>query len=134
MTNKSQALANELEVNVADVEKIDYTTFMVEGAEYMVITEEERDERVEDDISETLWAFNSSFMSSLTGIDEVVFQALADKYESANAGIKDIIEATCGMEKFVEEAVSADGYGHFLSHYDGRELELDDDLYAYRTN
>lgn len=35
---------------------------------------------------------------------------------------------------FVRMQANADGYGHFLSGYDGEELELTDDLFAYRTN
>lgn len=38
------------------------------------------------------------------------------------------------FEAIAKEAVSWDGRGHFLSGYDGNEIELDDDLYAYRTN
>lgn len=37
-------------------------------------------------------------------------------------------------EIIADEATSWDGRGHFLSWYDGNELELEDDLYAYRTN
>jgi hypothetical protein len=37
-------------------------------------------------------------------------------------------------DAFVEYCISADGRGHFLSGYDGVEIELADDWFAYRTN
>ena len=47
------------------------------------------------------------------------------------------IESTCGLPAFIEEAVSADGYGHFLSRYDGEENEEEINgitYYIYRNN
>ena len=37
-------------------------------------------------------------------------------------------------DKIAEEAIEWDGIAHFIAGYDGEELELDGDLYAYRTN
>lgn len=37
-------------------------------------------------------------------------------------------------DKIAEEAIEWDGIAHFIASYDGDELELDGDLYAYRTN
>lgn len=38
------------------------------------------------------------------------------------------------LDKVVEEAIRVDGIAHFIAGYDGEEIELDDDLFAYRTN
>jgi hypothetical protein len=39
------------------------------------------------------------------------------------------------MDDFVDDAIGADGRGHFLSHYDGNEVEdRESGLYIYRTN
>lgn len=38
------------------------------------------------------------------------------------------------MDKIVDECISMDGRGHFISYYDGDEVELENDLYAYRQN
>lgn len=51
--------------------------------------------------------------------------------ESANSLVKSLI---VDLDHFVSDAISADGRGHFLSGYDGVEIELDGDFYAYRTN
>lgn len=38
------------------------------------------------------------------------------------------------VDKVVDEAINWDGLGHFLASYDGEEIELDNDLFAYRVN
>ena len=41
------------------------------------------------------------------------------------------------MDEFIEDAISADGRGHFLSSYDSEEVEIDIDdetYFAYRLN
>jgi hypothetical protein len=56
------------------------------------------------------------------------------KCEGANNAILSIIEKTDGgIDGFVEEAISADGRGHFLSSYDGDENEKDG-FFIYRIN
>ena len=134
-TLKVNALAKELEVLATDIIETSDNTFEIDGYEYLVLNEEEREEEVTENIKENLWAFNTSFLADQTELDEVIFIALADKYdENGNEAVLKLIEITCGIEEFVNESVNADGYGHFLAHYDGEELELENNLYAYRTN
>lgn len=38
------------------------------------------------------------------------------------------------MGKIVDACIDADGIAHFIAYYDGVEIELDNDLYAYRQN
>lgn len=113
-------------------------TISLDGAEYLVLTDDEADQAGADYVKESLWAFSASFLSGETGIDETVFTALADKCEGANDAIRSIIDGSCGIDSFVESALSADGRGHFLNHYDGEENEHsvgnDDYYYLYRTN
>lgn len=108
------------------------------GGEYLVLTDEEAKERVAEYIEESLWAFNSSFLAAQTDLPYEVFQALSEKYEDGNDAIRSLIEK-CGngMNDFVEEAIAADGRGHFIAHYDFEELEAQIDgefWYVYRTN
>ena len=65
------------------------------------------------------------------------YDSFADWYfselgiDSMNAVIKenpDLLD----IEAITDELISWDGRGHILSFYDGKEIELDDDLYAYR--
>ena len=107
----------------------------VEGpyGEYRVLDDDEADAAAKDYIEDSLWAFIPSFMSCETGIDESVFTALQDKCEGANDAVRSIIDGSCGIDSFVESAISADGRGHFLNTYDGEEREYGD-YYVYRTN
>ena len=106
---------------------------------YMVLTDEEADEKAADYIKESLWAFNATFLADMTDIPYEAFKAIADngKCESNNEAIERIINKTCGMDEFVQAAVNADGRGHFLSGYDGNENEETLEgitFYIYRTN
>ena len=38
------------------------------------------------------------------------------------------------IDAVADECISVDGLGHFLAAYDGKEIELDNNYYAYRRN
>ena len=38
------------------------------------------------------------------------------------------------LDAIVDECIDVDGYGHNLAGWDGRTIELDDELYAYKQN
>jgi len=102
------------------------------GEDYLVLTDEEADEKVYEYIADTVWGFTPSFLSSYTGIDEEVFVTLqeAGKYDAIRSMIQD-------FDAFVEAAVSADGRGHFLATYDHNEYDVtvyDTTYYIYRVN
>lgn len=137
---KALALMNYLNKKGLNEENIkewyDSCIFMVQG-EYMVLSEHERYEKTKEYIRETLWAFSPSFLSKETGLPEEVFSALSEKCESGNDAILALVEKTCGLDAFVKAAVGADGYGHFLASYDGREGKVTvegEDYFIYRIN
>jgi hypothetical protein len=108
-----------------------------EGEDVIVADDDNAYRLTTERIEELLWAFNPEFLASETGLPVEVFQALADsgRCESNNEAIMALVEQTCGMEAFVSSAIDADGRGHFLSGYDGKEgkIEIDGDIYyVYR--
>ena len=108
--------------------------YSFDGEEYMILTDDEADEKVAEYIKDSVWAFNPSFLSCHSGIDQDVFKLLQEKCESANEAILKLIK---DFDHFVEDAVASDGRGHFLSSYDGYENEQEHDretYYIYRTN
>jgi hypothetical protein len=110
------------------------------GSEFDVMSETERENRVKENIRESLWAFNASFILEHTNINwssriEKSFRKMQEELcEDANELIYGMIN---DFDEFVEDAVSADGYGHFLSPYDGEENEIEVNgrtYFVYRMN
>jgi len=134
------ALADYFDCDIEDIEygwDSTYCTLYLGGKEYLVCTDEIADEKVKEYIADTLWAFNASFLSVMTDLPEEVFEALSENCENGNEPIRKLIDKTCGFDDFVHEAVAADGRGHFLAGYDGKEIEIDVDgetYYIYRNS
>jgi hypothetical protein len=109
------------------------------GREVLVCDDATADRRVKDKIAEEVWSFRSSFLAGATGLDEDVFTGIMSngKSESNNKAILALIQSTCGLDEFVDEAVGADGRGAFMSGYDGNEQEIKVDgttYFVYRIN
>lgn len=126
---KLKALAAFLETDTEDAERFE--------KDYLVLTDEEANEKTKEYIKESLWAFNANFILSECGLDLSGTESLKEMQqkvcESANDFILSLIEKTCGLDKFVESAIMADGRGHFLSTYDGEEVEQGE-YFIYRLN
>ena len=138
-----KALADYLECKMGHLSKETYSHYGLEvfsnGREqYAVGTDSEADEACFENIKESVWAFCSIFICSYCDLPQELADAIEsmqkEKCESANDAILALIEKTQGgLQGFVDEAISADGRGHFLSSYDGDEIELNG-FYAYRIN
>lgn len=132
---KVKALAQFLGHDAEEAKK------MIEDGDYLVLTDAEAEEKAKEYIKDSLWAFNASFILEECGLDfsgEESLRHMQEKScEGANDFILSLVEKTCGLEQFVEDAISADGRGHFMSSYDGEENEVEADgqtFYIYRTN
>ena len=109
------------------------TILEVGNNEYAIGTDDEADKAVQEYIEGSVWAFNANFLASMTDMPCEIFEALQPQCESSNDAILACIEQTCGIDDFVEEAISADGRGHFLSNYDGYEANVEG-LVMFRIN
>ena len=118
-----------------DIEDAWDNTFRVCGNEYLIVDEDEADKLVTEYIEESLWAFNSEFLSDVTGFDKSIFDGITNLGEGSNDVIASLIKSSCGIDEVVSEAIAWDGRGHFLSSYDGEETEIlvgDKMYFAYR--
>ncbi len=131
------------EIEDLDIQKTkwDENTFEVGNREYMVLTDTEADERVQEDIKDTVWAFNADFIiehSSILDYDKGSYQIIKAIQEQCENGNEAMLKLIRNFDRFVEDAIDADGRGHFLSTYDGKEHEFYDedgeDYYIYRMN
>lgn len=133
-----EALAKHLGCDIGDISASTYDdcSFDACGGEYLVLTDDEADDRAREYIEQSLWAFNASFIASHTrnGLSTECIKALEEMQgklcESASPIVEALIE---DMDHFVSDAIRADGRGHFLSQYDGEENE-EGAFYIYRTN
>jgi hypothetical protein len=136
----AQALGCEIdEVREEKYDNYGLKVFSAYGMEYAIGTDEEAQEACKENIKQSLWAFLPEFIASHTKAGATngmitAIKALQEACESCNDDIESLIE---DLDDFMEDAISADGRGHFLSSYDGNENEIDRDdetYYAYRLN
>ena len=139
---RQMALAKYLECAIDDLrEGYSEEILTLGNKEYLVLTDNEADEKVTEEIKNSLWAFNASFILSECGLDlsgeESLKQMQERNCEDANDFILSLVEKCCGLDKFVEAAISADGRGHYLDQYSGNENEVvlnNETFYIYRIN
>ena len=130
MDNRIKALADFLGESVETLrDNGDNCYQVVDGMEYLVLTDGEADQMSQEYIEESLWAFNADFILDTCGLDSSsnVSRSLRKMQEESCEGCNDFIRAlvdgTCGIDEFTKQAILADGRGHFLSSYDGEEEE-----------
>ena len=104
--------------------------------DYLVLTDEEADEKAKEYILDSLWAFTPNLLSHVTGIDTEVFEAIQSngRSESNNDAILSTVD---DEDALVEEAIRWDGRGHFLNPYNGQENEETvngTEYFIYRQN
>ena len=135
--DRIEVLADWLEVEVDDLDPVDDNTFEGAGGEWMVLTEDEADIIAGDYIRESLWAFNADFISDYLpeGVGIEVIEALQPQCENCNDAILSMVGDN--LDNLINDAVAADGRGHFMDSYDGDENEIYIDgeyHYIYRMN
>jgi hypothetical protein len=74
-----------------------------------------------------------NYSEAIFAFDKKDFQDMQGKMcENFNEPIKAMLGHN--LDSCLDDAIDTDGRGHFLSSYDNEEIELGDDLYAYRLN
>jgi len=144
-TEKEKALIDFLKV---PMDEFDYTEnnpfneneINSNGCDYLVLTNEEADDATHDAISGLAFSFNADFIISHSkaldydAVSYAIITAIQEQDEGGNEAMKRLID---DFDEFVAEAIRADGRGHFLSGYDGTELETRINgvyYFIYRTN
>ena len=129
--DKLKILSEHLDCEIEEIKQgYDESTFELGNQEYVILTDEQADQRAKDYIKESVWAFSSWFLVKHTGLDEDIIMHLQDKCESANDVL---LNAVKDIDTFIDDAISLDGRGHFMSSYDGQEYDVNG-FYIYRTN
>lgn len=139
MSDKIKALAELLDIT--DLEEIEEmfpqslsTYYSVGHSEYRVFEDAEADQACKECIEDLLWAFRPEFLAPYMpkGIEADTIRAIqGERFEDANEPLLALVGDE--LERLVQDAIGADGRGHFLSGYDGEEREMGI-FYIYRTN
>lgn len=133
-----EVLAKYLDCQPDEISEAKYgeNTFEHGSRGCLVLTDLEADEAGKAAIKDSLWAFNLEFISSHTkhGLEDCQIKAMREAQGQLCESFSPIVEALIeDMDHFCDDAMSADGRGHFLSDYDGEENE-EGEYYIYRTN
>lgn len=142
MKNKIKALAQHLGCNKSEIVQSIYNENSYEygSQEYLVLTDDEADEALVENVKESLWAFNPDFLGSWLKCPSKAVKAIQDndQCESNNKVFLDWLDDVGeDIESLAEQAGREDGRGHFLSSYDGQETEETverETYYIYRQN
>lgn len=135
---RGQAIASRLGEEEADDEG--HKTFSCGGGVYLVLTDEEANERAKQEILDSVWSFHAEFVAqhSRAPFSEGLVRSIRAAQDRCSDNCNDLLRASLDDEdSFVQEAIFADGRGHFLSQWDGEEVEVNWNgvtLYAYRIN
>jgi len=93
--------------------------FSIGGCEYAIASDEdEANEACKEYIKESVWAFNADFLADYieTLNADDINRLRGDSCESCNDAMLKLID---DFDAFADDAISADGLGHFLASYDG---------------
>lgn len=145
VTTLELAAAQALGCDVEDLTKESYdhyglAIFSGAGMEIAIGTEEEADQAASEYIRESLWSFNPSFILSHSRVtysdrlQKALVHLQRELCEDANPLVEALIK---DLDHFINDAISSDGRGRFLSFYDSEEQDIDIDgvtYYYYRLN
>lgn len=104
---------------------------IIDDEEYAVAEgEEAANKAARRAVEDSICYFRPSFLADHSDVPEEVFVFLANKCFDNNEAYKSMIY---DVDDFVDDAIDADGRGHFLSGYDGEEHEIGE-YFLYRIN
>ncbi len=151
---KIKELAEFLEIDEDRITRDEYydgmgvygkTSYLVDGNDRFFVADDEEAYRLaEDYIKDTLWAFNAEFIAAHTGKDlsDKAIKAIGKMQEALCEDANPLVEAMISdLDEFIEDAIEADGRGHFVNTYDGEEYmsgdyfiySLDNDPEVYKS-
>lgn len=120
---------NEIEmlfVEWTDREHYGLRVVEVDGEDFAVAdNEEQADAAARRAAGDSLWAFNTDFIGRFLGLSDAQKEAIGKMQQELCEGAQEVVEMLLGdrRREFLQDAIDADGRGHFLNGYDGEEYD-----------
>ena len=130
-----RALCQHLDVTPDYVTEAGTKAFVAGGTQYLVLTNDEATVQAYAHIRDSVWAFRPEFLAKYVPIPVKAIQKLQEMCEDANPALLAMLDQAGKFKQFADDAIAADGRGHFLSNYDNKEVVIAGDgqpFYIYR--
>ncbi len=126
---RRMALVNHLNVSIDEVKEIkefDNNIFEYRTKEFRVLTDQEAIQATKEEIERELWLIKPYELASLTGQPQIMFEKVnRDVVGKTNKEIKQMINESCGMDKFVNNLIEKNGRSFYLANCDDKERRQD---------
>lgn len=118
----AEDIKNALAVDKERDSHWDLPVLIIDDEEYAVAEgEEEATKAARQVVEDTICYFRPDFLAAHSDVPEKVFMFLAGSCFDDNEAYKAMIY---DVEDFIDDAIDADGRGHFLNTYDSKEHEI----------
>lgn len=125
-----RALCQHLDITPDYIVEAGTKAFVAGGTQYLVLTDDEATTQARAHIRESVWAFRPEFLAKYVPMPVNAIQKLQEMCEGANPALLAMLDQAGKFKQFADDAIAADGRGHFLSNYDGKEAVVASDSVA----
>lgn len=127
----AEDIKNVLAIDKQRETYLELPVIIINDEEYAVARgEEAANKAARRAIEDSICYFNPSFLAYHSDVPEEVFEFLANKCFDNNEAYKAMIY---DVDDLIDDAIDADGRGHFLNTYDDAEYEIGE-YFLYRIN
>lgn len=113
----------------------DDTIFYTTKGDFMVLTQLEAYLELGNMLKINTWTFKDDIIKyCLNGESDDVIKSFRDMVmgEECNAFLLSFINKTCGLDNLIQNIITDNNRGLYLSNYDGKEIIMENSLLAYR--
>lgn len=125
-----RALCSHLNITPDYVTEAGTKAFVAGGTQYLVLSDDEATLQAYAHIRDSVWAFRPEFLAKYVPMPVKAIQKLQELCEDANPALLAMLDQAGKFKQFADDAIAADGRGHFLSNYDGKEAVVASDSVA----
>ena len=145
MKKYQEKMKRALELAIGEPVAFDGEAFeTADGRRFAVYTDAQATAAARRIIIGELWAFRSRFILEHSRCADDFSERELDEAAAALEKIQGELCESCGplvrcllsgrFDDFIDDAIDADGRGHFIATYDGQENEIEGGFFVYRLD